>query len=177
MRRIFGCVCAAGVMALSLACTSTDQQKAREKAAEAKQKTRQETQEARQELRKLGQAAKRTANKLHRNVSEALQGEQPDSPTAAGAERKLDNAGQELRTAGEHAAVKLDRAAMIAKVKAKLATDVGLSAAAAVDVDSSGQVVTLRGTVSSEEQKQQAERAALQVNGVTKVVNLLQTNP
>jgi osmotically-inducible protein OsmY len=62
-------------------------------------------------------------------------------------------------------------------VKAKLATDVGVSTAASVDVDSTGQVVTLRGTVDSEEQKQQAEQAVMQVNGVTKVINLLQVKP
>ena len=89
----------------------------------------------------------------------------------------MDNAGQSLRTAGAHAAVKLDRAATIARVKAKLATDVGLSAAASVDVDTSGQVVTLRGTVSSTEQKQQAERAVTELSGVTRVINLLQVKP
>jgi osmotically-inducible protein OsmY len=167
MTRRFAWGCAGAIVAFALACTSNDQERAREKAAEAKQKTR-------QELKRLGQAAKREARKLHQNVNRALQGGQPDSQSAAGAERKLTDAGRELRTAGEHAAVKLDRAAMIAKVKAKLATDVGLSAATSVEVDSSGEIVTLRGTVSSEEQKQQAERAVMQVNGVTRVVNLLQ---
>ncbi|MGI9073883.1 MAG: BON domain-containing protein [Bryobacteraceae bacterium] len=177
MRRKFAWAWAGAVVALSLACTSNDQERAREKAAEAKQKTRQGAERARQELKKMGQAAKREAKKLDRNVNEALQGGQPDSQSAAGAERKLNDAGRELRTAGENAAVKLDRAAMLAKVKARLAADVGLSVAASVDVDSSGQVVTLRGTVSSEEQKQQAERAVMQVNGVTRVINLLQVKP
>jgi osmotically-inducible protein OsmY len=111
-----------------------------------------------------------------RNFANSPSFSKPDSQTA-GAERKLTDAGRELRTAGEHAAVKLDRAAMIAKVKTKLAKDVGLSVAASLDVDSTGQVVTLRGTVSSEEQKQHAERAAMQVNGVTRVINLLQVKP
>jgi osmotically-inducible protein OsmY len=177
MRRKFACAYAAAIVALSLACTTNDRQRAQEKAEEAKQKTRQEAERARQELRKLGQTAKREAKKLNQNVNKTLQGGQPDSQNATGAEQKLTDAGQELRTAGEHAAVKLDRAAMIAKVKAKLATDVGLSAATSVDIDASGQVVTMRGTVSSEEQKQQAERAVMQVNGVTRVVNLLQVKP
>jgi osmotically-inducible protein OsmY len=177
MRRKFAWACGGVIVAFSLACTSSDQERAREKAAQAKQKTRHEAERAGQELTKLGQAAKREAKKLHRNVNEALEGGQSDSQSAAGAERKLNDAGQKLRTAGEHAAVKLDRAAMIAEVKTKLAADVGLSVAASVDVDSSGQVVTLRGTVSSEEQKQQAERAVMQVNGVTRVINLLQVKP
>jgi osmotically-inducible protein OsmY len=54
---------------------------------------------------------------------------------------------------------------------------VGLSAAASVDVDTNGQVVTLRGTVSSEEQKQEAAQAAMQVSGVIKVINFLQVKP
>ncbi|MFL6350858.1 MAG: BON domain-containing protein [Bryobacteraceae bacterium] len=174
MRRKFARARAGAIVALCVACTTSDQQRAREKAAEAKQKARQEAERARQDLKTLGQAAKREAKKLHQGVNEALQRGQPDSQNAAGAERKLNDAGQELRSAGEHAAVKLDRAAMIAKVKAKLATDVGLSAAARVDVYSTDQVVTLRGTVSSEEQKQQAERAVMEVNGVSKVINLLQ---
>jgi osmotically-inducible protein OsmY len=177
VRRKLASACIGAIVALSLACTSNDQERAREKAAEAKRKTRQETERARQELQELGQAAKREAKKLHRNVNEALQGGQPDSQTAAGAEQKLNDAGRELRTASERAAIKLDRAAMLAKVKTKLATDVGVSTAASVDVDASGQVVTLRGTVSSEEQKQQAERAVSEINGVTKVINLLQVKP
>lgn len=177
MRRKLGWACAVGIGALSLACTSNDQQRAREEAARAKQKARHETERAGQELRKLGQAAKREAKKLHQGVDNALQGGQPDSQAAAGAERKLNDARQQLRTAGEHAAVKLDRAAMIAKVKAKLAMNVGLSAAASVDVDGSGEIVTLRGKVSSDEQKQQAERAVMQVNGVSRVINLLRVEP
>jgi osmotically-inducible protein OsmY len=48
---------------------------------------------------------------------------------------------------------------------------VGLSSVAGIDVDVNGQVATLRGTVASEEQKQQAEQAACEVDGITKVVN------
>jgi osmotically-inducible protein OsmY len=96
---------------------------------------------------------------------------------AAEAEAKLRRGGAELRDAGGKAGVKLDQASIIAKVKAKLATDVGLSAAATVDVDANGQVVTLRGTVASDEQKRQAERSAANVDGVTAVVNHLTVKP
>jgi osmotically-inducible protein OsmY len=169
------CVCAIAIIALSLSCTNKDQQRARQKAAEAKEKARRGAERARQELQHLGQQAKREAKNLDENVNDAMRRSQPDG--TAGANQKLHNAGQELRSAGRQAAVKLDRGAMIAKVKAKLATDVGLSAAASVDVDTNGRVVTLRGTVSSEEQRREAERAATQVNGVTKVINLLQVKP
>jgi len=171
----FASACATAIIVLSLACTNKDQQRAREKAAEAKQNARRGAERARQELEHLGQQAKREAKNLDENVNEAMRRGQPEG--MAGADQKLHNAGQELRSAGRQAAVKLDRGAIIAKVKAKLATNVGLSAAASVDVDANGQVVTLRGAVSSEEQRQAAERAATQVNGVTKVMNLLQVKP
>jgi osmotically-inducible protein OsmY len=177
MKRKFAYGCCAAIMALSLACSNQDQQRAREKAAEAKRKTREEAERARKELQKLGQKAKREAGKIDQSVDQALQGGGSEDERTAAARRKLNDAGRQARTAGEQAAVKLDRAAMIAKVKAKLATDVGVSTAASVDVDSTGQVVTLRGTVDSEEQKQQAEQAVMQVNGVTKVINLLQVKP
>jgi len=171
----FASACATAIIVLSLSCTNKDQQRAREKAAEAKQKARRGAERARQELEHLGQQAKREAKNLDENVNDAMRGGQPAG--TAGADQKLHNAGQELRSAGRQAAVKLDRGAIIARVKAKLATNVGLSAAASVDVDANGLVVTLRGAVSSEEQRQAAERAATQVNGVTKVMNLLQVKP
>ncbi len=166
-------VCCAAVVVICIACTGS-QQKARERAAEAKEKTRQETARARQELKTLGQRAKREAKKLDGSVNEALRGGPADVEGTAEAKRKLDDAGHKLRDAGENASVKLNRAAMIAKVKATLATHAGLATAASVEVDPSGQIVTLRGTVSSEAQKQEAEQAAMQVNGVSRVVNLLQ---
>ena len=174
MKRKLAYGCCATFLALSLGCSNNDQQRAREKAAEAKRKVREEAQRAGRKLQKLGQDAKREAGKIDQNVQ---QGGGSEDDRTAGAQQKLDDAGRKARAAGEQAAVKLDRATMIAKVKAKLATDVGLSTAASVDVDTSGQVVTLRGTVASKEQKQQAERAVMQVNGVTKVINLLQVTP
>jgi osmotically-inducible protein OsmY len=177
MKTKFAGACATAIFALCLACTNSDQERARQKAAEAKQKARREAERAGRELQKLGRQAKREAKKLDENVNEAMRRGQPGAQDTSEADQKLHNAGQELRSAGRRAAVKLGRGAMIAKVKAKLATDVGLSAAGSVDVDTNGQVVTLRGTVSSEEQKQEAERAATQVNGVTKVINLLQVKP
>jgi osmotically-inducible protein OsmY len=169
MKQRLACGFATTILALCLGCTGRDQERAREKAEQAKRR-------ARQELQNLGQQAKREAKQLDENVDDAMRG-QPHTHNGPGADQKLRDAGQELRSAGRDAAVKLDRGTVIAKVKAKLATDVGLAAAGSVDVDTNGQVVTLRGTVSSPEQKLQAERAAAQVSGVTKVVNLLQVQP
>jgi len=46
-----------------------------------------------------------------------------------------------------------------------------------VNVDTAGSVVTLRGTVASDTERQAAQRAASQVSGVTSVVNNLKVVP
>jgi osmotically-inducible protein OsmY len=76
-----------------------------------------------------------------------------------------------------HSAKKLDNAALLAKVKAKLASDIGVATLNNVNVDISGSVVTLRGTVASDTQRRAAQRAASQVSGVTNVVNELKVVP
>lgn len=171
MKRSFGVALFAAVLALvSAACSRTDQEKARERAAEARQK-------AREEAHQLAHEAKRAAHELKDQIHDATEGSGPGSTGGGGAREKLRRGGDDLRAAGSQATVKLDHAALIAKVKAKLASDVGLSTVTRVEVDDSGQVVTLRGTVDSPEQKAQAEHAVRQVDGVTRVVNELQVRP
>jgi len=105
--------------------------------------------EARQKIKKLGKDAREKVRKLDRDIQDTVQ---PGS---------------------QQASAKLDDAALLAKVKATLASDAGLATLKKVNVDTRGSVVTLRGTVESDAQGQQAERAASQVNGVTRVVNEL----
>ena len=62
--------------------------------------------------------------------------------------------------------------ALTAKVKSALAADVGLSTLK-IDVDSSGNTVTLKGTVDSADKKQRAEEVARKVDGVATVRNQL----
>ncbi len=170
MKRTLVCGFCTLALMLFIGCSNSDRDRAHEKASEAKQKTR-------QEAHKLTQEVKQGARSLDQKIDQALKSEPVHSNGTTEAGQKLRRGGQELRAAGGQAAVKLDHAAMIAKVKAKLASDVGLATVTSVDVDTTGQVVTLRGTVSSAEQKQQAEQAALQVNGVTRVINNLQIQP
>lgn len=158
------------LLILCFACARNDRETAREKAEQAKIKTK-------EEARKLTQELKQDAKALDRKFDQALNSRRVQSNGPGEAQEKLRRGEQDLRVAGGQAAVKLDRAAVIAKVKAKLAAAVGLSTVTGIDVDAAGQIVTLRGTVSSPEQKQQAEQAALQVNGVTKVVNDLRVQP
>lgn len=174
-RRCVSVICAA-VLGLAVGCSKTDQEKAHERAEEARAKARHDAERARQEARKLGHEIRDEANTLGRKVDRALQNNGTTASTET-ADQKIDQAQQKLRDAGKEAAVKLDRATTIAKVKARLAADIGVSTAARVDVDATDQTVTLRGTVASEDEKQKAETAARQVDGVSNVVNLIQVQP
>lgn len=75
------------------------------------------------------------------------------------------------------AATTLDKAAtegaITAKIKSKMALDDHVKARA-IDVDTSGSVVTLTGTVSSEEERERAVRLAKETDGVTMVVDKLE---
>lgn len=116
-------------------------------------KAREREAETRQKIRKLGSEARQRVKEVDRNIAQTVQPE------------------------GDQAAAKLDGAALLAKVKAKLASDVGLATLNDVNIDTHGSVVTLRGTVASEAQRQEAQRAASQVSGVTNVVNELKVAP
>ena len=71
------------------------------------------------------------------------------------------------RTVGETAG----DAAVTAKVKTAIATDVGARTATAVNVTTYNGTVQLTGFVDNEDQKKQAEAAAKQVDGVKSVKN------
>ena len=144
-------ICYAMLVALSVGCSRKQQEEARAKAAKAQRKVHDEAERAGREARYLGHKALVEARTLERQLDQTKGSSGPGS--------------------GNKASAKLAQAAMAAKVKAKLASDVGLSTVTGVDVDTSGHVVTLRGTVSSESQKLEAERAASHVNGVEKVIN------
>ena len=170
MTRRFDAACAVAAAALFWsACSRSDEDTARQRAAEAREK-------ARQEAHSLASHAKQTAHDLKRDINQAVNsgGARPANDSA---HEGLQRGGRDLRAAGDEAKVKLDRAALIAKIKAKLASDVGLATVTSIDVDDSGQVVTLRGTVDTAEQKKQAEYAVRQVSGVRDVVNDLQVQP
>jgi osmotically-inducible protein OsmY len=71
------------------------------------------------------------------------------------------------RSAGQF----VDDAAVTAKVKTAIATDVGAKTAAQVNVDTTQGVVQLSGFVDSEDQINRAVSAAKKVNGVRSVKN------
>jgi osmotically-inducible protein OsmY len=162
-------------LTLLAACSQSDQRTAQERAEEAKVKAREAAERVNADAKKLGQEVKKEARELNGQIGTALNNTTTNG--TSGAQEKLERGSRELGIAAGKAGVKLDHAALLAKVKAKLATDVGLDTISSVDVDTSGQVVTLRGTVNSMQQKQLAEQAVLQVSGVTRVNDLLQVRP
>ncbi len=128
------------------ACDRGDRREARQKADEAREKARE-----------LGRKAENEAKDLKRHVNDSLASGTNGNPAQGATE-------------------KLDHAALLARIKAKLVSDVGLNTVTGVEVDATSHIVTLRGTVSSSEQKQQAGEAVAQIPGVTKVVNDLQVS-
>src|SRR5579884_1425943 len=138
--------CLALLLLFFAACSRSD----REKAHETAEKARSRAQQVGQELR---EKTDQVASQVQTN-------------STAEASEKLRHGERDLKKAGTEASVKLDRAARIAKVKARLVNDLGLATVANVSVDANGDEVILTGHVSSEEQKQRAEKAALAIPGV-----------
>ena len=67
---------------------------------------------------------------------------------------------------------RVSESALTAKIKSKMALDDHVNARA-IDVDTSGSVVTLSGTVRSKDQQERALRLARDTEGVTRVVDRL----
>ncbi|HEU0260016.1 MAG TPA: BON domain-containing protein [Burkholderiales bacterium] len=70
-----------------------------------------------------------------------------------------------------------DDAALTAKVKSAIATDVGARTAGAINIETYRGVVQLTGFVSAPEQAQRAEAAAKKVEGVRSVKNDVRIKP
>jgi osmotically-inducible protein OsmY len=116
------------------------------------------------EAKKLTAEVKQEAHKLSDDVAKGMNG--PVSPSTAEAKRKLQDAGRTV-----------DHATLVARVKTKLAADVGLSTASSVRVDANGNVITLSGTTATAEAKQAAEQAASAVDGVSRVIDNIVVQP
>ena len=76
------------------------------------------------------------------------------------------------RSAAAEAQAALAQGSLTAKIKSKMALD-DLVRARSINVDTSGGVATLTGTVSSEAERQRALQLARETNGVTTVVDRL----
>jgi hypothetical protein len=80
--------------------------------------------------------------------------------------------GEKTAVAADKAQAALAQGSLTAKIKSKMALD-DLVRARSINVDTSGSVVTLTGTVSSEAERQRAVQLARETNGVTSVVDRL----
>jgi hyperosmotically inducible protein len=89
---------------------------------------------------------------------------------------KVDKLPAQAERQVERAAAVLDDAALTAKVKTALIAERRLNGLA-IDVDTSANVVTLNGTVASEELRRQAEQLARAIDGVKEVKNNLTIKP
>jgi osmotically-inducible protein OsmY len=76
-------------------------------------------------------------------------------------------------TAASHVGASMSESALTAKIKSKMALDDHVNARA-VDVDTSGSVVTLTGVVGSASARDRAVSLARDTEGVTRVVDRLQ---
>jgi osmotically-inducible protein OsmY len=80
--------------------------------------------------------------------------------------------GEKVATGAAHAEEALAEGSLTAKIKAKMALDDTVKALS-IDVDTTGSVVTLSGSVHSETEKAKALQLARETAGVTQVVDRL----
>ncbi len=139
-----------------VACSTSDREKAKEQA-------HQDGREVSDEARKAGQEVKKEAKDLSSKVGADVR------PGDGSASEEMSHAKESARDAASRAEVHLDHAALLARVKTKLASDAGLATLKNVEVTVTGTEVTLSGTVGNEYQKKAAVIAASQVQGVTRV--------
>ena len=92
--------------------------------------------------------------------------------TADRAAKAVENAPSQMERQAERSVAVLDDVTVTSKVKAALIAEPNLSGFA-IDVDTAQNVVTLTGTVRSDDARAAAERVAKQVEGVKEVRNNL----
>ena len=92
--------------------------------------------------------------------------------TADRAATAVQNAPAQVERGAERAAAVMDDATITAKVKTALIAEPDLKGMA-IDVDTAQNVVTLNGTVASDDVRARAERIAKEVEGVKEVRNQL----
>jgi osmotically-inducible protein OsmY len=92
------------------------------------------------------------------------------------ARREGSTIGKKLSEAGSEATEFLSDAALTTKIKAKMGLD-DYVPAAAVHVSTTNAVVTLSGTVSSDEERRRALQLARETKGVKSVVDQLKVEP
>jgi hyperosmotically inducible periplasmic protein len=101
---------------------------------------------------------------------------EPGAVGTAGSERAREvgaDIGQRTAAAADSTRRAIEDGRLTTKIKAKMALDDTVNALS-LDVDTTGGIVTVKGTVKSEIERQRALALARETNGVTQVVDLLQ---
>jgi hyperosmotically inducible protein len=118
-----------------------------------------------------GTAANALKDTVRETVGDSVRDTVRTAARETGAEVK-ERASAGVQTAVDRAEGAVIAAALTSKIKAKMALD-DVVKAADIDVDTDGSVVTLTGTVGSNDEQQRALRIARETAGVTNVVNRL----
>ena len=92
--------------------------------------------------------------------------------TADRAAKAVENVPAQVERGAERATAVIDDATITAKVKTNLIAEPDLKGMA-IDVDTAQNIVTLKGTVASDDMSKRAERIAKEVEGVKEVRNEL----
>jgi hyperosmotically inducible periplasmic protein len=98
-------------------------------------------------------------------------GSAPSVDTSRAREAGAD-VGEKVAEGANQAQKAMADASLTTKIKAKMALD-DMVKAAAIDIDTEGSVVTLSGTVNSETEKTRALQLARETDGVTEVIDRL----
>jgi len=159
------------LIVLALSCTREQQDKAQKRAKQAEEEARRAAHEVKKASQSLAQKARQESNKMRGELGDASN---DPANTADRAGDKLDTALGKAREAGREAKAKIQPAALEARVKTTLASALGLGTLSNISVTANAGVVTLSGSVATEEEKDRAERAALSVSGVRTVTNKLE---
>jgi hyperosmotically inducible protein len=161
---LFGAV----TLLINSGCQQSDRDAARERAEQLKVKAEAAARQLEHDGKELGAKATEKAREV---------GASSRSSTANTPEDKVRVGAAELKQEGKEAGARLSQLTQSAKVKYNLSTALGIGAVSKMEIESTGSVVTLRGSVPNADQKSQAERVAQSTSGVTKVVNELRVEP
>ncbi|HXU33683.1 MAG TPA: BON domain-containing protein [Thermoanaerobaculia bacterium] len=123
----------------------------------AVEKTKAAVEQAGGAIQQAGEDAKESARQAGKDLT-------------AAAEKAGDTAQKKIEAAGDTAKKRIEDAAVTASIKAKLIANADVKAVS-IDVDTVGGRVTLRGTVKTAAQRDEAERIARATEGVVSVDN------
>jgi osmotically-inducible protein OsmY len=165
-------VCGAVLLALFCAsCSQREQSDTDARAEAAKERIETAASETRVAIEQLANRVKQKSNRLVADIDSALK----DGYAYGGrTSDTVRTAGDRARHAGERLKTDADQVTLKAQVKSKLANEVGLNTITALDVDATGQAVTLSGVVPTLDDKHRAEAAVASMPEVQHVVDNLE---